>query len=54
MEIYNFFILKNVSCSLPKEMTSKQLESKINEIIDEWRESKEELRIIKKMKELTE
>jgi hypothetical protein len=54
MEMYNFFILKNVNCSPPKEMTSKQLENKINEIIGEWRESKEELRIIKKLKELTE
>jgi len=34
-------------------MTSNQLEDKIDEIIDEWRESKEELRIIKKLKEWT-
>lgn len=53
MEIYKFFILKNANCSPPEKMTSKQLESKINEIIDEWRESKEELKIIKKLKEWT-
>ena len=53
MEIYKFFISKNVNCSPPEEMSSKLLEDKINQIIDEWRESKEELRIIKKLKELT-
>jgi len=40
MEIYKFFISKNVNCSPPEEMSSKLLEDKINQIIDEWRESK--------------
>jgi len=53
MEIYSFFISKGVNCSPFKEMKSEQLENKINEIIDEWQDSKEELRIIKKLKELT-
>ena len=52
-EIYNFFTSKNVNCSPPGEMTSKQLEDRIEKIIEEWRESKEELRIIKKLKEWT-
>jgi len=52
-EIYNFFTSKNVNCSPPVEMTSKQLEDRIEKIIEEWRESKEELRIIKKLKEWT-
>ncbi len=52
-EIYEFFISKNVKCSPPEEMISNQLEDKIDEIIDEWRESKEELRIIRKLKEWT-
>jgi hypothetical protein len=53
VEIYNFFASKNVNCSPPEEMTSKQLEDRIEKIIEEWRESKEELRIIKKLKEWT-
>jgi len=53
IEIYNFLSSKNVNCDPPRKMTSKQLEDKINEIILEWRESKEELRIIKKLKEWT-
>lgn len=52
-EIYNFFTSKNVNCSPPGEMTSKQLENKIEKIIEEWRESEEELRIIKKLKKWT-
>jgi hypothetical protein len=53
VEIYNFFASKNVNCSPPEGMTSKQLEDRIEKIIEEWRESKEELRIIKKLKEWT-
>ncbi|HEC88151.1 MAG TPA: CfrBI family restriction endonuclease [Thermoplasmata archaeon] len=53
MEIYKFFILKNVNCSPPRRMSSKQLEERINQIIDSWRESKEELKIIKTLKEWT-
>ena len=53
MEIYNFFASKNVNCSPPMKMTQKQLESKINMIITQWRETKEELKIIKKLKEWT-
>ncbi|RJS73285.1 CfrBI family restriction endonuclease [Methanophagales archaeon] len=53
IEIYEFFTTKRVSCSPPDEMTSEQLEERISQILDEWRESEEELRIIKKLKELT-
>jgi hypothetical protein len=53
LEIYKFFTSKNVNCNPPEKMPSKQLEGKINEIIGEWRESREELRIIKKLKEWT-
>ena len=52
-EIYEFLSRKNVNCSPPETMTSKQLEDKIDAIIVEWSESKEELRIIKKLKEWT-
>ena len=53
VEIYNFLTSKNVNCSPPEKMTSKQLEDRIEKIIGEWRESREELRIVKKLKELT-
>ena len=53
MEMYNFFISKNVNCSPPEEMTSDQLEEKIKQIIEQWRESKEELKILKALKEWT-
>jgi len=53
IEIYNFLTSKNVNCSPPEKMTSKQLEDRIEKIIEEWREAKEELRIIKKLKEWT-
>jgi len=53
MEIYKFFISKNVNCSPPEKITPKQLENKINEIMDGWRESKEKLNIFRKLKEWT-
>lgn len=52
-EIYKFFASKNVNCNPPEKMTSKQLETKINEIIIEWKETREELRIIQRLKEWT-
>lgn len=53
LEIYKFFKSKNVSCSPPEKMTSRELEDKIDEIIKEWREEKEDLTLIKKLKEWT-
>ncbi len=53
MEMYKFFISKNVNCSPTEEMTADQLEEKIKQIIEEWRESKEGLKIIKRLKEWT-
>ena len=52
-EIYKFFSSKNVDCSEPEEMTSEELKEKIEQIISEWRETKEEYKILKKLKELT-
>jgi len=52
-DLYDFFTQKNVNCSPPKEMTSAQLEDQIEKIIEEWRETKEELRIIKKLRDWT-
>jgi len=53
MEMYKFFISKNVNCSPPEEITSDQLGEKIKQIIEEWRELKEGLKIIKTLKEWT-
>jgi len=53
MEMYKFLISKNVNCSPPEEITSNQLGEKIKQIIEEWRELKEGLKIIKTLKEWT-
>ena len=52
-EIYNFFSSKNVDCNEPGDMTSEELKKKIEQIIKEWKETKEEYKILKKLKELT-
>lgn len=52
-EIYNFFSSKNVICSEPEDMSSDELKEKVEKIISEWRERKEEHKILKKLKELT-
>jgi len=52
-EIYKFFSSKNVNCSEPEDMTSEELKEKIEHIIKEWKETKEEYKILKKLRELT-
>jgi len=52
-EIYKFFLSKNVNCSEPEDMTSEELKEKIEQIIKDWKETKEEYKILKKLKELT-
>ncbi|UYZ40531.1 MAG: CfrBI family restriction endonuclease [Candidatus Methanospirare jalkutatii] len=52
-EIYKFFSSKNVNCSEPEDMTSEELKEKIEQIIKDWKETKEEYKILKKLKELT-
>ena len=52
-EIYEFFLSKNVNCDEPEDMTSEELKEKIELIIKEWKETKEEYKILKKLKELT-
>ncbi len=52
-EIYEFFKSKNVDCSLPQKMTANELNYQINEIISKWEEEKEDLKVIKKLKEWT-
>jgi len=53
MEIYRFLSAKNVSCSPPDEISYERLEARINQTLEEWDESKEGLKIIKTLKELT-
>lgn len=53
MEIYNFFTSRNVNCNPPEEMKPEQLENNISKIVDEWTEFKEELSILRKLKEWT-
>jgi len=52
-EIYKFFISKNVDCSQPKKMTPKELEDEMERLIKEWREEREDLVVIKKLKKWT-
>jgi len=52
-EIYNFFSSKGVTCAEPEDMTPDDLKRRIEEIIKDWQESKEEYKILKKLKELT-
>ncbi|MDF2956121.1 CfrBI family restriction endonuclease [Candidatus Alkanophaga liquidiphilum] len=52
-EIYKFFSSKNVNCDEAKYMSSEELKEKIEHIIKEWKETKEEYRTLKKLKELT-
>lgn len=53
MEIYKFLAAKNVNCSPPEKRTPEWLEEIINQIMEEWNESNEGLKIIKTLKELT-
>jgi hypothetical protein len=51
-EIYKFFSSKNVNCSEPENMTFGELKEKIEHIIKDWEETREEYKIFKKLKEL--
>lgn len=52
-ELYKFLKSKNVNCQEPESLSEKQLKSQIIEIINEWNEESEELKVVKKLKELT-
>lgn len=53
LKIYHFFKSKNVACEKPEKFTPEELEDRISKIIKEWNEEKEDLMIIKKLKEWT-
>ncbi len=52
-ELYGFLLSKNVACKEPAKLSEKQLKKEIHEIIAQWDEKTEDLRLIKKLKELT-
>lgn len=52
-QIYDFFKSKNVNCQEPKIYSEDELKIKIIEIIKLWNSENEELKVLKKMKELT-
>lgn len=52
-ELYKFLKSKGVSCSKPKILSSEELNSRTIEIIDEWNEENEGLKVVRKLKELT-
>jgi len=52
-EIYEFLSSNNVNCSEPKSMTSEELKENIEKILNEWRETEEQYKILKKLKDLT-
>ncbi|MCL0073926.1 hypothetical protein M1O50_03490, partial [Dehalococcoidia bacterium] len=52
-ELYEFLQLKNVVCEKPKPLSANQLKSKIVEIVNQWNEENEGLKVVRKLKELT-
>jgi hypothetical protein len=52
-EVHAFLDSKNVPCSPPPQITTEDLEGKINEIVEAWEEEAENLKVIKKLKKWT-
>lgn len=52
-ELYEFLKAKNVVCGKPKSLSANQLKSQIVEIVNQWNEENEGLKVVKKLKELT-
>lgn len=53
-EIYDFFTSKEIQCSKPKQMTEKELKQEIEKIVKQWKYDDEEIKMMKKLKELTQ
>lgn len=53
-EIYNFFKSKNVICVEPERLSNDVLKKRIVGIINEWNEKNESIKIIRKLKEMTD
>lgn len=52
-EIYNFFKSKNVNCVEPETLSEDLLKKRIIEIINQWDEKNESMKIVRKLKEIT-
>ena len=52
-ELYEFLKSKNVVCEKPKPLSATQLRSQIVEIVNQWNEENEGLKVVRKLKELT-
>jgi len=52
-ELYEFLKSKNVLCEKPKSLSAKQLKSQVVEIVNQWNEENEGLKVVRKLKELT-
>ena len=52
-EIYDFLHLKEVNCIEPENLTESILKDRINEFINQWNENNENVKVMKKLKELT-
>lgn len=53
-ELYEFLRLKDVVCKRPKPLSGNQLKSAIVKIVNKWNEEHEGLKVVRKLKELTE
>lgn len=52
-ELYEFLKSRNVACEKPKSLSANQLKSQIVEIVNQWNEENEGLKVVRKLKELT-
>lgn len=52
-KLYEFLKSKNVDCAEPETLTSEQLKSKIKQTLEQWNDRDENLKVLKKVKELT-
>ena len=52
-ELYRFLRSKNVSCKKPALLSETQLRHKIADIVNQWNEKDEALRVVRKLKKLT-
>lgn len=52
-ELHEFLKSKNVNSKAPESLSDERLKSRIVEIINQWNEENEGLKVIKKLKELT-
>jgi len=52
-ELFGFLQSKNVVCEKPKPLSGSQLKSTIVDIVNQWNEENEGLKVVRKLKELT-